>query len=127
MQAYEFSTKVGPGGKLVIPESYTKDLPVGDSVRVIILVNEFSVSLADEPKNLSLLEQIVTEIRATPQNPANVQSASAMLTKHLANAPHEFDPSFNVAAWNEEWDRLEEEMKTLEMAEELAEANVQGR
>lgn len=123
MQAYEFSTKVGPGGKLVIPESYTKDLPVGDSVRVIILVNEFPVSLADESKNLSLLEQIVTEIRATPQNPANVQSASDLLTKHLANAPHEFDPSFNVAAWNEEWDRLEEEMKTLEMAE----ANVQDR
>jgi hypothetical protein len=97
MQTYEFSTKIGPGGKLVILEVYTKHLPVGDSVRVIIVINEPHATIADQSKGQNLLAQVVAEIRSTRQNPANLQHASGLLAEHLANAPHEVDPSFDTA------------------------------
>ncbi len=127
MQAYEFSTKIGPGGKLMIPATHTDALPVGESVRVIVLVTGPDASVPNETQPPDLLAQIVAEIQFTPQNPAQIQPASGLLAEHLANAPHEFDPSFDESLWNQEWDRVEEEMNAIEIADELAEMRIQDR
>lgn len=128
MKAYEFSTRVTSDGKLVIPDAYTNNIPVGDTVRVIILVNEAQLLTdeeEDEVEELFSLEEIVDEIKQTPQNPANVHPASGLLAEHLANSPEMPDPSFDVAKWNREWDRVEAEMKVMELAEQESEADLE--
>lgn len=77
-------------------------------------------SALNEAPTPDLLAQVGAEIQS-PQNPAHIQPASGLLAEHLANAPHEFDPSFDESLWNQEWDRVEEEMKAVEIADELAE------
>ncbi|HXV43446.1 MAG TPA: hypothetical protein VEC96_10305 [Anaerolineae bacterium] len=121
-KAYEFSTEVTPDGKLLIPDAYAKDIPIGDAVRVIVLVNEPETQEAQE-KFLSL-ERIIAEIKNTPSNPTNILPASGLLAEHLANSPGEPDPSFDVAAWNNAWDKVENEMEATETANEQAEADI---
>jgi hypothetical protein len=127
MRAYEFSSRVTSDGKLVIPDAYTNNIPVGDTVRVIILVNEAQL-LADDERDefeeLFSLEEVVDEIKRTPQNPANVHPTSGLLAEHLANSPETPDPSFDVANWNREWDKVEAEMKAMELAEQESEADL---
>ncbi|MEW5985811.1 MAG: hypothetical protein AB1791_04175 [Chloroflexota bacterium] len=47
--------------------------------------------------------------------------ASGLLYDHLANSPAEPNSLFDVAAWNREWDSLEEAMEAAERDEEMAE------
>lgn len=124
MQAYEFSTKVTSDGKLIIPNPYIQNMRKGDSVRVIVLVDEPLVDNEREEQLIFRLEHIVAEIKAKPQNPNNIKPASGLLAKHLADLPHKYDPSFDVIAWNKEWDKIEAEMKVMEIAEEQAEAHI---
>jgi hypothetical protein len=124
MKAYEFTTVVTPDGKLVIPEPYAGDIPVGDPVRVILLIKEEALSVFSEGVSFSkipALEKIVDEIRQSPQNPVNVQPASGLLAEHLATPSGSPDPSFDVNKWNQEWDEIEAEMKKLEIVEQDAE------
>lgn len=126
IKAYEFSATVTSDGKLVIPESYTKDIPVGDSVRVIILVNDKITSVVPEEEGIAeplTLAEIIEEIKQSPQNLANIQAASGLLAEHLANSPETPDSSFDVAEWNQQWDEIEADMKKLELAEQNAEAD----
>ena len=116
MKAYEFSTKVTLDGKLIIPEPYSKDIPAGDSVRVIVLINEEIWSVPKETSELPAspaLTKIIKEIKHSPQNPANIQAASGLLAEHLASSPETPDPLFDVAAWNRQWADIEAEMKRL--------------
>lgn len=124
MQAYEFSTKVTSDGKLIIPNPYIQNMRKGDSVRVIVLVDEPLADNEREEPFIFRLEDIVAEIKAKPQNPNNIKPASGLLVKHLADLPHEYDPSFDVIVWNKEWDKIEAEMKAMEIAEEQAEAHI---
>lgn len=126
MKAYEFSTKVTADGKLTIPAAYAKDISTGNSVRVIVLVNEEISSTDNQQEDVTLsLEEIIKKIKSSPQNPANVQPASGLLAKHLASSPEIPDPSFDVAEWNREWDKVEAEMKMMEIAEQKSEADLE--
>lgn len=126
MKAYEFSTIVTSDGKLLIPEPYTQNIPVGDSVRVIVLVHEETASailvgVEIEPR-LSL-DEVVEEIKRSPQNPTNIQAGSGLLAQHLAHSPEIPDPAFDAATWNQQWDQIEAKMKRSEQAEQEAEAD----
>ena len=120
MQAYQFTTKVTPDGKLPIPTMYTKSLSVGHTVQVLVLIPETHISKDEE---LSL-EEVVAQIQQLPLDPANIEPASGSLTEYLANTPNDRDPDFDVAVWNERWDRLEAEMKASSLAHEEAERNL---
>ncbi|GIK58481.1 MAG: hypothetical protein HND44_13815 [Chloroflexi bacterium] len=96
-------------------------------MRVIILVTGSDTSVPHEIQTPDLLAQMVAEIQSTPQNPAHRQPASGLLAEHLANVPYEFDPSFDESLWNQEWDRVEEEMEAIEIADELAEMAIHDR
>ena len=116
MKAYEFSTTITSDGKLVIPESYTKDIPAGDSVRVIILVNDKITPIVSEEEEIAeplTVAEIVEELKQSPQNLANIHTASGLLAEHLANSPETPDPSFDVVEWNQQWDEIEANMKKL--------------
>lgn len=117
MKAYEFSTTITSDGKLVIPESYTKDIPAGDSVRVIVLVNDKVMPRMPEEDAIAeppTVAEIVEEIKQSPQNLANIHTASGLLAEHLANSPETPDPSFDVVEWNQQWDEIEGDMKNME-------------
>ena len=124
MRAYEFFAKVTPDGKVAIPKSYTQDIPIDSHVRVIILVSEIETRDPDEqavqasPLFLSLNE-VIAKIKSIPSNPANIQPASGLLAEHLADSPDEPDPSFDVVAWNKEWDKVEAEMEAIELGGEV--------
>jgi hypothetical protein len=124
MKAYEFSATVTPDGKLAIPDTYAQDMPIGDAVRVIVLVDETEAAKAETLDNFLSLEKVIAEIRNTPSNPANIQPASGLLAEHLANSPGEPDPNFDVAAWNSAWDKIEAEMEAAEVAHEQAETDI---
>jgi len=114
MKAYEFSTKITPDGKLVIPDVYAKNISIGDTVRVIVLVGESKspVPEAQEAQDkLFSLEKVIADIKIIPPNSANIQPASGLLAEHLAKSPGEPDPSFDVVGWNKAWDKVEAEME----------------
>lgn len=107
MKAYEFSTTVTSDGKLTIPDAYAQNIPAGDAVRVIVLVDETETAKIETPDNFLSLEKVIAEIRNTPFNPANIKPGNGLLAEHLANSPGDPDPSFDVVAWNIAWDKIE--------------------
>ncbi len=145
MKAYEFSTSVTSDGRLAIPDAYTKDIPIGDSVRVIVLVDEQAAYGAEgtPPSHLTIradettgfiegeldelpsLAEVMAEIKSSPQNPANIQPASGLLAEHLMNSPEVPDPLFDVTKWNREWDEVEAKMKAMEIADQKSEVDVE--
>lgn len=127
MKAYKFTTTVTTDKKLVIPEPYIKDIPAGNTVQVIILIGEETSPASSEEIEMPKappLEDIIKEIKNSPQNPANIQAATGLLAEHLMNSPEIPDPDFDIAKWNREWDQVEEEMKKLELAEQIAESKL---
>jgi hypothetical protein len=65
------------------------------------------------------LETLVARIKATPPNPANIHPPTASLAELLLNSPE--DPNFNLETWNQEWAKIEAEMKAIERADDIAE------
>lgn len=124
MVAYEFSTAITDERTLVIPEDYAKTLPIGEPVRVILLVNGngYQNGHHEAPSNENLsLEELVAEIKQMPSNPANIKPASGLLGKHLAELEQKFDPTFDIVDWLSEWDRVEAEMKKASLTHETNE------
>jgi hypothetical protein len=56
-----------------------------------------------------------------PPNSANIKPASGLLGKHLAELEEELDPTFDIAGWLSEWDRVEAEMKKASLTHEAQE------
>jgi len=122
MIAYEFATRVTADGKLLIPAGYTNQLPIGNSVRVIVLVNESALHSLRRPDSLFTLAEVITEIQNTPQSLTNVTPAKKFTETDVENWIDHPDPAFDVMAWNQEWDKVEADMKAWELAEEQWEA-----
>jgi hypothetical protein len=122
MIAYEFATRVSADGKLLIPARYANQLPIGNSVRVIILVNELASPHHRSPDSLFTLAEVIAEIQNTPQSLTNVTPAKKFTETDVENWIDHPDPAFDVMAWNQEWDKVEADMKARELAEEQWEA-----
>lgn len=120
MITHEFSTLIGSDGKPVIPVP-VKNMPAGSPVRVIVLADErdfplLSVSQREkETDALYSLEEVIREIKSSPQNPENICPASGLLAEHLGIPDEEPGPYFDPDEWNQEWDSLEAKMKTEEL------------
>jgi hypothetical protein len=76
------------------------------------------------------LDEIVAKIRSAPPNPANqfdmearMKGLEEYLKKSLA-AEAEDDQEFDLDAWNREWDAVENEMKAVARANDIAEGRV---
>jgi hypothetical protein len=65
---------------------------------------------------LPSLEEFVAEIKRNPSKPEHFHPGSGLLAEHLANPVTEPDPDFAAEAWNQEWDRIEAQMKAEELA-----------
>lgn len=124
MVAYEFSTAVTHERTLVIPDDYAKTLPVGEPVRVILLVKENGYQNGHQKETTvepSSLEELVAEIKRMPPNPANITPGSGQLGEKLKHPVTDPDPDFDLEAWTKEWDEVEAKMETESLAHEEAE------
>lgn len=124
MVAYEFSAAVTAERTLVIPEDFAKTLPVGESVRVILLVEENGYQNSHQSEAIirfPLLEDLVAEIKQMSPEPLNITSGHGQLGEKLAHPVTEVDPQFDLSAWTKEWDAVEAEMEAQSLAHEEAE------
>src|SRR5262245_49539380 len=125
MVAYEFFTEISDTHQVIIPDQIARAIPSGAAVRILILVNEQGLAMnghAPAPQTLlSPLEELVAEIKRTPPKPEHFHPGSGLLAEHLANPVTEPDPDFDVEVWNQEWDRIETQMKAEELAHEQEE------
>ncbi len=112
MRTYEFTTKVTPDGKLLLPGHLAQNISHSESVHVTLVIGQ--KKKADEELPLSL-EQLIVEIKRTPQNPKSVQLATGSLFEHLAHPLSEPDPVYDVEAWNAQWDDFEQQMDEEEL------------
>jgi hypothetical protein len=132
MVAYEFATTLLKNGHVVLPESYIKYIPVGSSLRVLVLLDELGVrslppssthpELTAQEKNLEpekelALEQFVKQLKQTPINPAMIQPGNmALLAERLANPLTAADPNFDPIEWERLSNEHEAKMKAFEQA-----------
>lgn len=65
------------------------------------------------------LEEVVAQIKALPFKPENIREANGSLRELLASDPD--DAEFDLEAWQEEWARVEEEMKAITRENDIAE------
>ena len=137
MVAYEFATTLLKNGHVVLPESYIKHIPVGSSLRVLVLLEELGLNelgirslpplsthpeLTAQEKNLEpekelALEQFVKQLKQTPINPAMIQPGNmALLAERLANPLTAADPTFDPLEWERLSNEHEAKMKAFEQA-----------
>lgn len=118
MIAYEFSTTLTHQGQVTIPSSAMAQLPLGSSLRVILLVEEESATHENENDAVSELETFVASLQNKSSKSTTVIPASGKLGEHLANPVTESDPTFDEKNWNSQWDEVEKQMKELEFRKE---------
>jgi plasmid stability protein len=63
--------------------------------------------------------EVVARVQATPPNSAHVRPATADLANLLIAVPG--DPCFDLESWNRQWSEIEEEMKAITLANDIAE------
>jgi hypothetical protein len=61
MKVYEFPAKIGPKGKLALPEDLVKSLTSEETVRVIIVVNEASETEEDADWSRFATDQLLAQ------------------------------------------------------------------
>lgn len=64
-------------------------------------------------------EEVVAKIKALPIKPENVRPAKGSLQELLASDPEGVE--FDLESWQEEWDKVEAEMKAITHANSIAE------
>lgn len=74
-------------------------------------------ALAPDP--FPTLEEVVAKIKALPIKPENVRLATGSLGDLLASDPE--DVEFDLEGWQQEWDKVEAEMKAMGRINRLAE------
>ncbi|RIK43748.1 MAG: hypothetical protein DCC55_04825 [Chloroflexi bacterium] len=125
MHAYEFSTEISDTGQVEIPAQIAARLPVGASVRILVLVDEIPITTNGHAHlaegHDSALEELIAEIKRTPSKPENIRPGDGLLAWRLAHPVTEPDPDFDEAAWNKQWDEIEAAMKAQERAHEQEE------
>lgn len=68
---------------------------------------------------VSSVAEVVARIKATPPNPAMVKPPQGSLAEALRNGP--VDPDFDIDEWRSEWAVAEEELKRINLLNDLAE------
>jgi hypothetical protein len=63
--------------------------------------------------------EVVARIKATPPNPAMITPPQGSLADALRHGPT--DPDFDLAAWERDWAMAEEELKRVNLLDDIAE------
>jgi hypothetical protein len=88
-----------------------------------ISIEEYAAEILSESieneHDFPSVDEVVDRIRSTPPNPKNVREATRSITDvlHLIKD----DPNFDLEAWQKEWDKVEEEMKAIELSDDISE------
>ncbi len=111
---------------ITLPDNLVQILQSGADQRQLSLT-EFVLKILDNAaqkpeleESFPLLEEIVAEIKATPPDPTAYHPAQASLAEALAALPD--DPDFDLEKWQREWAKVEFEMKTIELADAIRDA-----
>jgi hypothetical protein len=71
MAAVTFSTQLTRNGEVVIPQAYTKDIPAGGTVRVILLWETEGIPVTQaQPKDIEDLVVFVANLQNRPLDPS---------------------------------------------------------
>lgn len=108
---------------ITLPDELAQDLQHRAEEKEVsldeLVINLLVSALVNEPEDYPSLEEVVTRIKASPPNPANIHPATASLAELLLNAPE--DPDFDLETWKREWANVEAEMKAIERANDITE------
>jgi hypothetical protein len=115
MKRLEFSTHIKDGSTVTIPENLAESIPKNSPVRVILMVDDVDDS---NVMPLPTLDDLIAEIKNSPSISSNIHPESGLLAEHLATSPKQADEDFNVEAWNQTWDDLEDKMDAEALASE---------
>jgi len=74
---------------------------------------------AEVPSQDGTPEEVVEFIRTTPANATQIRSATESLAELLRTAPS--DPTFDLESWQRQWSEVEQELKSLTRANDVAE------
>lgn len=111
---------------IILPDGLARVLQLKAAQRRLRL-NEFVIEVLSGAFNgqteiYPTVEEVVAETKAIPPNPSMISWATDSLAEWLQSAPD--DASFDLAEWQQEWDRVEVEMKAIETADVLADASL---
>lgn len=67
--------------------------------------------------------EVVARIKATPPNPAMITAPQGDLAEALRNGPT--DPEFDLKSWQQEWAAAEDEMKRINLLNDIEEGHLQ--
>ena len=71
-------------------------------------------------------EQVVAKIQSLPKDSANIELATKSLADGLNSSCGLREQSFDVQAWNQQWDEFEAQMKQEELEHEALEQQLNG-
>ncbi len=107
-----------------IPESY-----FGVAYRIIRALSvplDLVLPFQHLPEDTPTSEQVVAKIQSLPKDSANIELATKPLADGLNSSCGLHDPSFDVQAWNQQWDEFETKMKQEELEHETLEQQLNG-
>ncbi|MEZ4657984.1 MAG: hypothetical protein R2911_10460 [Caldilineaceae bacterium] len=82
-----------------------------------VVVDILTHAFAEDPT--PSVSEVVARIKAAPPNPAMVTQPQGSLADALRNGPT--DTSFDLRAWEAEWERAEKELKRVNLLDDIAE------
>ena len=127
MAAVEISIQVTSDGDVVIPRTYTKGIPAGSAVRVLIRWEELAEPEQQNPNaDEEALNSFVTRIKGHTLLSAYTPSAGKILAEDWANPIGEVDANFDIVEWNQAWDEAIYDI-TEHVAEEAVELRLNLR
>ncbi len=110
---------------ITLPDRIGHQLEQAATVRQLS-VEQVAISLLDDALVTDYRgpspEEVVARIRALPANPKGVRPASGSLGEALRVAPD--DRSFDLTMWQQDWAVVEEEMKEITRANDIAEGRM---
>jgi prevent-host-death family protein len=118
----ELVNRVAYGGERIILTSRGKPKAVIVSLDDLNRL-KYDESIARTGAELpETLEELVERIKATPPNPAMIEPARGSLADSLAHLiATSAGSEFNQEEWEEQWAKVEAEMKEIERLNDLAE------
>ena len=82
-----------------------------------VIIDILTNALEDDP--IPAVADVVARIKAIPPNPAMITLPQGSLSEALRHGPT--DPAFDLDAWERDWAMAEEELKRVNLLDDIAE------
>ena len=90
-------------------------------IRAVTVPVDSALPLPHLSEDIPTSEQVVATIQSLPKDSANIEFATKPLADGLNSSCSLPDQTFDVQAWNQQWDEFEAKMKQEELEHEALE------